>query len=248
MLLVLMIGAAMAMVEENATEEWGSRSPSGNCHCEQTQVGGIHGHSSASFCDQGCPGGPFCSQARAPPLPLFYDYSTPLRPCPTHLLWSRLFPPPSHPRSPLLGAQFHCGGTRARPSLHGCAWLCAPPPPSPSPPPPPRRVISAPRVEVQHVVVQQNPWSGWNAPSWNVPSFTHPDLHSFSGSAWNFLVGEPSAAQVGAGGCLPSSGGPACRPWGALPAILGACLPDTPHPSLHHTATPGRPVPGLGLG
>ena len=50
MLLVLMIGAAMAMVEENATEEWGSRSPSGNCHCEQTQVGGIHGHSSASFC------------------------------------------------------------------------------------------------------------------------------------------------------------------------------------------------------
>ena len=55
MLLVLMIGAAMAMVEENATEEWGSRSPSGNCHCEQTQVGGIHGHSSASFCDQGCP-------------------------------------------------------------------------------------------------------------------------------------------------------------------------------------------------
>ena len=67
MLLVLMIGAAMAMVEENATEEWGSRSPSGNCHCEQTQVGGIHGHSSASFCDQGCPGGAFCSQARAPP-------------------------------------------------------------------------------------------------------------------------------------------------------------------------------------
>jgi len=179
LVLALMIGTAMAVVEENAAEEWGSRSPTGNCHCEQTQAGGVHGHSPASFCDKGCPGGSFCSQ-------------------------------------------FHCGGTRASPSLHGCAWLCAPPPPSPSPPPPPRRVISAPRVEVHHVVTQ-DPWSGWNAPAWSAPSFTHPDLHSFSGSAWNFLVGEPSAAQdggAGAGPCLPSSTGPACRPWGALPAVL----------------------------
>ena len=244
LVLVLMIGTAMAVVEENAVEEWGSRSPPGNCHCEQTQAGGIHGHSSASFCDQDCPGGPFCSQARVPPpllpscdYPLAYPPSAPLLlPPPTcsHLLHTcvtcmffinQRTPPHTLPTlGMLLGAQFHCGGTRANPSLHGCAWLCAPPPPSPSPPPPPRRVISAPRVEVHHVVTP-DPWSGWGAPAWNVPapSFTHPDLHSFSGSAWNFLMGEPSAAQVGgAGPCLPSSTGPACRPWGALPAVLGA--------------------------
>ena len=36
--LVLMIGSAVAVVQEDATEEWGSHSPAGNCHCEQTKA------------------------------------------------------------------------------------------------------------------------------------------------------------------------------------------------------------------
>lgn len=181
--IVLTIGSAVAVVQEDATEEWGSHSPTGNCHCEQTKAGGVHGHSPASFCDKGCPGGAFCSQ-------------------------------------------FHCGGTRASPSLHGCAWLCAPPPPPPSPPPPPyvRHVISTPVVHHQVPPSNINDYNfgGWNAPSFTAPSvsFSHPDLHSFSGSAWNFLTGEVSAAQVSA--CLSPAGKPvACHPWGALPAVLG---------------------------
>ena len=35
---VLMIGSAVAVVQEDATEEWGSHSPAGNCHCEQTKA------------------------------------------------------------------------------------------------------------------------------------------------------------------------------------------------------------------
>ena len=94
LVLALMIGTAMAVVEENAAEEWGSRSPTGNCHCEQTQVGGVHGHSPASFCDKGCPGGSFCSQARVPPHPLLPLATIPLRPHPAPLLLpAYVFPP-----------------------------------------------------------------------------------------------------------------------------------------------------------
>jgi len=96
-------------------------------------------------------------------------------------------------------SQFHCSGTRARPSIHGCAWLCAPPPP------PPRRV-AMPIHGAQnhgmgpsfgfggaHMGAQQECFLGYTRTG---APCTSPPFHQQFGSVWSYLAGEPSAAEA----------------------------------------------------